>query len=802
MTARGSSLGGLLLASRLVLGLCGGCTPFTGGDSGAADDPSRPGLAFSTLPAAANVNGRFEVWARINDVYGHPRTDSETEVSIRATGTGTLHGTLTRRAIAGQVVFDDLVHDAWETISLTLSAPGFGDVSTRQSLPVRPLMRFVTMPPDHAPVDSPLGPVLIELVDGRGRQVTADQAVTLDSGETVEAAGGPDRRFTAGQVTYDQIILHGAGARTLVWRSPGLSDLVHAVMAHEGEENESLWLPAGRIGVPYHVFFPGPADDFRLVADALPRGLTLEPTGELHGVPTSAGHFRMAVFGLKLAGASVLWKADLSIFPETEVAATSLDALDVDGPFSVGSRDDTVDVPSRKTSVRLRSFFPAQGDGVAAGIFPLVVFHHGALVIDPGHPTVFDRFDHLLRRWASYGFVVASIDAPDLVWVDGRLVSSSLSNLNAMSENQRAAIAYFKARASDPAFPLAGHVDVDRIVVAGHSRGGGASIITAQAEASVVGGILIKPLDPMGTVGGENVWSGPLPAKPFLLVMAGADADLPYPVVDFLYERRAGPMIAPTIVGSVHNFTCDASCPPEAGAVPGITREEDWAVTNAYATAFLAYVARGDLSYAPLLFGREGMSTHLASRGVLVRSDRAASSLLIDDFQQDTAGRNRLGLACTDTQMSWSADEPSLIAAIRSIPMGYDFYRILYERAENLLWSNAHRLQWSEDGATYRTELGGLDARGRAAFVWRARSDQGTVDASRVSLRFSDGAGHTATLPGAGHLGENGIGARFSDVIVPVAEIEAQGIDLSQLTGAEIVLQGTGAMLVDDLRFE
>jgi hypothetical protein len=431
-----------------------------------------------------------------------------------------------------------------------------------------------------------------------------------------------------------------------------------------------------------------------------------------------------------------------------------------------------------------------------------VVFHHGAVAIDPGHPTVFDRFDHLLRRWASHGFVVASIDAPDLVWTNGRLVSASLANLNAMSENQRAAIAHFKTRASDPSFPLAGHIDVERIIVAGHSRGGGASIITARAEASVVGGILIKPLDPMGTVGGEKVWSGPLPAKPFLLVMAGADGDLPYPMVDFLYERRAGPMVAPTILGSVHNFTCDASCPPEPGTAPAIPREQDWAVTNAYATAFLAYVARGDLSYAPLLFGREAMSTHLASQGVLVRSDRGADSLLIDDFQQDTAGRNRLGLACTDRQMSWSADEPSLITAIRSIPMGYDFYRILYERPENLRWSTAHRLQWSEDGASYGTELGGLDARGRSAFVWRARSDQGTVDAAHLSLRFSDGQGNTAIVPGAGHLGENGIGPRFSDVIVPLSEIKASGVDLSQLGSAEIVLQGSGALLIDDLRFE
>jgi hypothetical protein len=398
--------------------------------------------------------------------------------------------------------------------------------------------------------------------------------------------------------------------------------------------------------------------------------------------------------------------------------------------------------------------------------------------------------------------VVATIDAPDLVWVEGRLVSATLNNLNAMSEDQRATITYFKDRVADPGFVLAGHVDVNRVIAAGHSRGGGASLITARAEPSVVGGILIKPLDPMGTVGGEKVWNTPLPPKPFLLIIGGSDGDLPYPMVDFLYERRSAPMVAPTIMGALHSWTCDASCPPDDGAVAGVPREEDWAVTNAYAVAFLSYAARGDLSRAALLFGREGLSNHLSTLGTLVRSDRAAAPLLVDDFQADTAGRNRLGLACRDQQMIWSADEPSLITALRALPDGYDFYRLLYEGPEMLAQSVAHRLEWATDDASYTTALGGLDVRGRAAFVLRARTDQGTLDGAMFSLRFRDSEGASAVVPGTGHVGEAGLGARFSDVIVPVAEIKAGGLDLGQLDSVELVFRGTGSVLVDDLRFE
>jgi dienelactone hydrolase len=422
------------------------------------------------------------------------------------------------------------------------------------------------------------------------------------------------------------------------------------------------------------------------------------------------------------------------------------------------------------------------------------------VIIQPDHPTVYDRYDHLLRRWASRGFVVATVDAPELVWVDGRLVNASLNNLNAMSEDQRAAIAHFKERAVDPGFPLAGHVDVNRVVVAGHSRGGGASLITARAEPSVVGGILIKPLDPLGTVGGETTWNVPLPPKPFLLIIGGADGDLPYPLVDFLYERRSGPMVAPTILGSLHSWSCDASCPPEEGAVPGIPREQDWAVTNAFAAAFLAYVGRGDLSAASLLFGPAALSTHLAGQGVLVRSDRAAAPLVVDDFQAATPGRNRLGLPASDRQMLWSADEPSLITALRGLPDGYELYRALYERPELLARSVAHRLQWSGDDAEYGSALGGLDVRGRAAFLFRARTDEGTLAADRLAVRFRDSEGQTVLVPAAGHTGDNGLGPRFSDVIIPLAEI--RGLDLAQLDTVELTFAGAGSVLVDDLRFE
>ena len=141
-------------------------------------------------------------------------------------------------------------------------------------------------------------------------------------------------------------------------------------------------------------------------------------------------------------------------------------------------------------------------------------------------------------------------------------------NLTAMSENQRATITHLQARNGDDAWMLGGHLDGDRVVVAGHSRGGGAALITAAANPEVLGAILIKPVDPLMAPGGEAQWSRKLPARPMLINIASDDGDTIYPICDFLFERRSSAQSAHTIIGSVHNYTLgctEAACGPEGG---------------------------------------------------------------------------------------------------------------------------------------------------------------------------------------------------------------------------------------------
>jgi hypothetical protein len=774
-----------------------------------ADDPDQPGLAFARVPSAVRVNGRFEVWVRVNDDRGVRRVGIFPDITISAAGKGTLRGTLTRPAMAGMAVFDDLSYDVWEPIRLTVRANGFADATTRASFPVRPVMRFVQMPPVHVPAKTALGAIQVELVDGRGKAVPSDHPVTLEviGGPTTPGPGGATRSFAGGPASFEGLTLETPGHRTLIWKSPDLLDLVHGLTVHDGQQHESTWLPGGRVGVPYWAQIPGDAVEYQIVRGTLPRGLTLEDGGEIHGVPATAQQVQLEVFAAGPGTRSARWSLSFSIFPAVEAApAASVDELDVEGRFPVTMLEESVPVASRKVTAALRLFAPlppADSDPtVAARSYPLVVFHHGGLPLDAARPRSFDRFDHLLRRWASHGFVVASVEATDLVWNRGRLVSATLTNMNLMSENQRAAIAFLRARNGDPTWPLHGRIDADRVIVAGHSRGGAASLITAAAEPSVIGGILIKPLDPMATVGGEQVWRRDLPAKPFLVIAGGNDGDLPYPMVDFLYERRAGPMTMVTILGSVHNFSCD-TCPVEPNVSAEIGRDRDWAVTNAYAVAFLRYLGGQGLSQAPLLFGPAALSTRLSPLGVLVRADRRLRARPVDDFQDQLVGRNQLGLRSDEEGLIWSAEEPSLAGPGLALPDGYEFYRGLLQRPDVQERCRAQRIEWDRPGAVWRTDLGALDARAFASFVFRARTDRETIEGDRLALRFHDSEGNVAIIQGAGRAGDRGIGGRFSDVIVPVEAIRSAGVDVAVLERVELVMWGAaGAVFIDDLRFE
>ncbi len=111
----------------------------------------------------------------------------------------------------------------------------------------------------------------------------------------------------------------------------------------------------------------------------------------------------------------------------------------------------------------------------AEGTFPLVLIAHGN---HPMHRTPDAGFDYLGELLASRGFIVASMDHSflNMSW---RRDDFQGEEIGARAILFLEHISAFRRWHSDPLSPVYGRVDLDKIAVVGHSRGGEAAAVSA-----------------------------------------------------------------------------------------------------------------------------------------------------------------------------------------------------------------------------------------------------------------------------------------------------------------------------------
>lgn len=220
------------------------------------------------------------------------------------------------------------------------------------------------------------------------------------------------------------------------------------------------------------------------------------------------------------------------------------------------------------------------GDGardLAPGRWPVVLFAHGAF--HAGCSDLHRAFRTLHAHWASHGFVVLSLDLAAVGC--GRI---SAGDLEARADGL--AGAYAALEALDRRGPLAGHLDRKRVVLAGHSRGGGAALMAA-ARLPVQGVLALQPVDPSHS--GATLEPVAVPA---LVVTAEGDTDVAFPHGQAVEARLRGPWSFAGVVGGVHAFSSDA-LPLREEDRPGLSRGEQLGLTGAVSTAFLGRVLHG-----------------------------------------------------------------------------------------------------------------------------------------------------------------------------------------------------------------
>lgn len=276
------------------------------------------------------------------------------------------------------------------------------------------------------------------------------------------------------------------------------------------------------------------------------------------------------------------------------------------------------------------------GDGsVADGKFPVIVFAHANSSVCRN----FQRYRSLHNHWASYGFIIVSVDEAITNCVDMPISE----NLQIRTDIQVAGLHEIRRLNEDPDSIFFGKVDADRFLFAGHSRGGAASYKSAFRETGALGVIALQALTSFASS------TLPYDGFPVLEVIASKDTDLEYPAVDVMEDAFAAPYSTITLVGGIHGFTAD-NVPPRSVDEPEISEEEQHAVTNYFSAAFLQYAVGLENDWSDdfsnrILFSHFGAeeAQELTSKGVITRWRNANENILVDAFDGRDPATNALG---------------------------------------------------------------------------------------------------------------------------------------------------------------
>lgn len=273
----------------------------------------------------------------------------------------------------------------------------------------------------------------------------------------------------------------------------------------------------------------------------------------------------------------------------------------VDGPHAVSTGRESLSTGGGTVEVNL--WVPS-----TAGPHPVVV-------LAPGYLQPAAAYAPYGRRLASHGMVVVIRDDPGAFTATTDVAADIVSTVTTG----------LPAANADSQSLLFGQVDLSRVGLAGHSRGGKATLLAAEGglDGLVLGWFGLDPVDSAVLSGGAMARDhiGEL-AIPLAFLGAEVSSTCSPPADNFavLYDLATSPALLLTGLGAGHTQLEDpAACFSCAGCTPQGTA--DGAVVLAYAvrylTAFFARELAGDLSVGANLDGA-GAALDLAA-GLIAR---------------------------------------------------------------------------------------------------------------------------------------------------------------------------------------
>jgi dienelactone hydrolase len=433
---------------------------------------------------------------------------------------------------------------------------------------------------------------------------------------------------------------------------------------------EQLW---GNANIYYEVTAPEPPDEIRLVITggllATPQEHILSaPVGVFNWAPFNRGIYQAQLVVIR-NGASVAESELHEIIMMDDPVSPTL-SLQAVGETTYTAASDPMAPASLKThtvtsgdgypaafTINIGGLvrYPATSAGVdrpvAAGMWPLVFIIHGNHA--PGVDS-FLGFEYLARHLAVQGFIAVSVNEELL---NGPFYPTIITRATVLNVHINRWI--WKAT-NDPRFM--GHVDLSRIALIGHSRGGEAVVHAASGAplgATIRTVVSLSPTD----------FTGAVPSQPYLMMYGSVDADLIAAFGFRLYDRAAGPKAQVFVYGGTHNDICDhadwlpeTAEPAPSRVLPGASLR---AAVRGYVAAFLQWQMRNRVE-AAFFFDTRNRPRSLPASVTTVKSWEPAGTSFLDRFANPP-------IAITDSMRSVTAIPAGAFVPMSEQSLRYSF---------------------------------------------------------------------------------------------------------------------------------
>lgn len=365
----------------------------------------------------------------------------------------------------------------------------------------------------------------------------------------------------------------------------------------------------------------------------------------------------------------------------------------------------------------------------------------------------FEGLEYLASHLASYGFIAASINLNgrfDPTTGEGELVAPSGTVVSCRPYiREQAAIthrglvvlrhiqAFHDLNNDDPIFQ--NRVDLDRIGLVGHSRGGEAVVSAQETNKTVLLPIAsdekIRAIVSIAPTDDRNLTLD----VPYLLLVGTDDGDVRNLAGLRIYDRAQPPKQGVIAVGAIHNFfSTNWQWQDEVPFRPAFGRQEHQAVATGYCNLFFQHHLNGVGGEAPYFTGERRFN--IPGPPELHFLFRTLNGLVVDSFEDAPADKLKNALNGTVT--------PNNIASFDEV----DLHPRTAACGFNPPWCQdtlGLMVEWNTLTARYDSAVGGQSAQAFEALSFRVGQD-GSVNpagaAQDFKVRLTDADGRNATL--------------------------------------------------------